>query len=437
MNIAVIGTGYVGLVSGVCFAEMGVNVICVDNNPEKVEKLNNGEIPIYEPLLDTYLKRNFHEGRIQFTLNLKLAVDKSDIIFLALPTPESEDGSADLSYVLKMAETLSGIIESYKVIVNKSTVPVGTAAMTQKIFDEKCKVKVDVVSNPEFLREGFAVEDFLKPDRIVIGSSSDQAIELMTKLYKPFVRQGNPIFVMDEKSAELTKYAANSFLALKISFMNEMANLAERVGADIDNIRRGIGTDHRIGGSFLYAGLGYGGSCFPKDVKALQHISHSNNFDFKILNAVIDVNALQKERFVQTILDNLDVRTKKIALWGLSFKPNTDDIREAPALYVIDRLLEAGANIVAYDPEAMGNVQHKIGDKIGYAENMYSALENADVLIIVTEWPVFRTPDFDKLKILMRGRVIFDGRNVFDTKDILSSGFDYYSIGRQTVKVNS
>ena len=437
MNIAVIGTGYVGLVSGVCFAEMGVNVICVDNNPEKVEKLNNGEIPIYEPLLDTYLKRNFHEGRIQFTLNLKLAVDKSDIIFLALPTPESEDGSADLSYVLKMAETLSGIIESYKVIVNKSTVPVGTAAMTQKIFDEKCKVKVDVVSNPEFLREGFAVEDFLKPDRIVIGSSSDQAIELMTKLYKPFVRQGNPIFVMDEKSAELTKYAANSFLALKISFMNEMANLAERVGADIDNIRRGIGTDHRIGGSFLYAGLGYGGSCFPKDVKALQHISHSNNFDFKILNAVIDVNALQKERFVQTILDNLDVRTKKIALWGLSFKPNTDDIREAPALYVIDRLLEAGANIVAYDPEAMGNVQHKIGDKIGYAENMYSALENADVLIIVTEWPVFRTPDFDKLKILMRGRVIFDGRNVFDTKYILSSGFDYYSIGRQTVKVNS
>ena len=437
MNIAVIGTGYVGLVSGVCFAEMGVNVICVDNNPEKVEKLNNGEIPIYEPLLDTYLKRNFHEGRIQFTLNLKLAVDKSDIIFLALPTPESEDGSADLSYVLKMAETLSGIIESYKVIVNKSTVPVGTAAMTQKIFDEKCKVKVDVVSNPEFLREGFAVEDFLKPDRIVIGSSSDQAIELMTKLYKPFVRQGNPIFVMDEKSAELTKYAANSFLALKISFMNEMANLAERVGADIDNIRRGIGTDHRIGGSFLYAGLGYGGSCFPKDVKALQHISHSNNFDFKILNAVIDVNALQKEKFVQTIVDNMDVRSKKIALWGLSFKPNTDDIREAPALYVIDRLVEAGANIVAYDPEAMGNVQHKIGDKIGYAENMYSALENVDVLIIVTEWPVFRTPDFDKLKTLMRGRVIFDGRNVFDTKDILSSGFDYYSIGRQTVKVNS
>lgn len=437
MNIAVIGTGYVGLVSGVCFAEMGVNVICVDNNPEKVEKLNKGEIPIYEPLLDTYLKRNFHEGRIQFTLDLKSAIDKSDIIFLALPTPESEDGSADLSYVLKMAETLSGIIESYKVVVNKSTVPVGTAAMTQKIFDEKCKVKVDVVSNPEFLREGFAVEDFLKPDRIVIGSSSDKAIELMTKLYKPFVRQGNPIFVMDEKSAELTKYAANSFLALKISFMNEMANLAEKVGADIDSIRRGIGTDHRIGGAFLYAGLGYGGSCFPKDVKALQHISNSNNFDFKILNAVIDVNALQKEKFVDTILNNMVVKDKKIALWGLSFKPNTDDIREAPALFVIDKLIEAGASIIAYDPEGMVNVQKKIKDKIGYADNMYGTLENADALIIVTEWPVFRTPDFDKLKSLMKGRIVFDGRNVFDTKDMEAAGFDYYSIGRQTIKINS
>jgi UDPglucose 6-dehydrogenase len=321
--------------------------------------------------------------------------------------------------------------------VNKSTVPVGTAAMTQKIFDEKCKVKVDVVSNPEFLREGFAVEDFLKPDRIVIGSSSDKAMELMTKLYKPFVRQGNPIFVMDEKSAELTKYAANSFLALKISFMNEMANLAEKVGADIDSIRRGIGTDHRIGGAFLYAGLGYGGSCFPKDVKALQHISNSNSFDFKILNAVIDVNALQKEKFVHTILNNMDVKDKKIALWGLSFKPNTDDIREAPALFVIDKLIEAGARIIAYDPEGMPNVKRKIGDKISYAENMYGTLENTDALVIVTEWPVFRTPDFDKVKSLMNGRVIFDGRNVFDIKDMEASGFDYYSIGRQTVKINS
>lgn len=436
MNIAVIGTGYVGLVSGVCFAETGVNVICVDNNAEKVEKLNNGEVPIFEPLLDTYLKRNFHEGRIQFTLDLKQAVDNSDIIFLALPTPESEDGSADLSYVLKMAETLSGIIQSYKVVVNKSTVPVGTAAMTQKIFDDKCKVKVDVVSNPEFLREGFAVEDFLKPDRIVIGSSSEKATELITKLYKPFVRQGNPIFVMDEKSAELTKYAANSFLALKISFMNEMASLAEKVGADIDSIRRGIGTDNRIGGAFLYAGLGYGGSCFPKDVKALQHISHSNSFDFKILNAVIDVNALQKEKFVETILQNADVKGKKIAMWGLSFKPNTDDIREAPALYVIDKLVEAGANIVAYDPEGMPNVEKKIGNKIDYADNMYQAIEDADILVIVTEWPVFRTPDFDKMKSIMKGRTIFDGRNVFDLRDVESTGFDYYSIGRKTIKAN-
>ncbi len=434
MNIAVIGTGYVGLVSGVCFAETGVNVICVDNNKEKIEKLNLGEVPIYEPLLDTYLKRNFHEGRIQFTMDLKQAVDKSDIIFLALPTPESEDGSADLSYVLKMAETLSGIIASYKVVVNKSTVPVGTAAMTQKIFDENCKVPVDVVSNPEFLREGFAVEDFLKPDRIVIGSSSERAIELMTRLYKPFVRQGNPIFVMDEKSAELTKYAANSFLALKISFMNEMANLAEKVGADIDSIRRGIGTDNRIGSAFLYAGLGYGGSCFPKDVKALQHISSINQFDFKILNAVIDVNALQKEKFIKTILANKEVKGKRVALWGLSFKPNTDDIREAPALYVIDKLIEAGASVTAYDPEGMANVKRKIGDKIQYAENMYDALDAADVLVIVTEWPVFRTPDFDKMKSMMRGRTIFDGRNVFDHNDMKSSEFDYYSIGRQFIK---
>lgn len=433
MKIAVVGTGYVGLVSGVCFAETGVSVICVDNNQEKVDKLNNGEIPIYEPLLETYLKRNFQEKRIQFTLDLKYAVEQSDIIFLALPTPESEDGSADLSYVLKMAETLAGIIETYKVVVNKSTVPVGTAAMTQKIFDEKCKAKVDVVSNPEFLREGFAVEDFLKPDRIVVGSKSPEAIDLMTKLYKPFVRQGNPIFIMDEKSAELTKYAANSFLALKISFMNEMANLAEKVGADIDSIRRGIGTDHRIGGAFLYAGLGYGGSCFPKDVKALQHISLSNNFDFKILNAVIDVNNLQKEKFVQSIMDRMEVKGKTIALWGLSFKPNTDDIREAPSLYVIDKLSEAGANIHVYDPEGMSNVQRKIGDKVLYAEDMYGALADADALVIVTEWPVFRSPDFDKMKAIMKGRLIFDGRNVFDLKDIQSIGFEYHSIGRQII----
>lgn len=434
MKIAVIGTGYVGLVSGVCFAETGVDVICVDNNAEKVERLNRGEVPIYEPLLDTYLKRNFNEGRIRFTLDLKAAVDEVDIIFLALPTPESEDGSADLSYVLNMAKTLSGMITSYKVVVNKSTVPVGTAAMTQKIFDENCSSKVDVVSNPEFLREGFAVEDFLKPDRIVIGSSSERATELMTKLYKPFVRQGNPIFIMDEKSAELTKYAANSFLALKISFMNEMANLAEKVGADIDSIRRGIGTDHRIGGAFLYAGLGYGGSCFPKDVKALQHISQSNDFEFKILNSVIDVNAFQKEKFFNTIQSNIDLNGKRIGLWGLSFKPNTDDIREAPALFIIDKLIEKGASIVAYDPEGMDNVKRKIGDKIEYASNMYDVLNGIDALVIVTEWAVFRTPDFDKMKQLMNIPLIFDGRNLFELNDMVANGFTYYSIGRKIIR---
>jgi UDPglucose 6-dehydrogenase len=433
MKIAVIGTGYVGLVSGVCFAETGVNVICVDNNPEKVKTLNNGEVPIFEPLLETYLKRNFNEGRIKFTLDLADAVDKSDIIFLALPTPESEDGSADLSYVLNMAKTLSTMISSYKVIVNKSTVPVGTAALSQKIFDETCNVKVDVVSNPEFLREGYAVEDFLKPDRIVIGSSSEKAIELMTKLYKPFVRQGNPIYVMDEKSAELTKYAGNSFLALKISFMNEMANLAEKVGANIDSVRKGIGSDHRIGGAFLYAGLGYGGSCFPKDVKALQHISNVNDYEFKILNSVIEVNDFQKDKFFKTIQSNTDLKDKKIALWGLSFKPNTDDIREAPALFLIDKLTAAGATITAYDPEGAENVKRKIGDKINYAANMYAALEDADFLVIVTEWTVFRTPDFEKMKSLMKSNLIFDGRNLFDLKDMEESGFHYYSIGRKTV----
>jgi UDPglucose 6-dehydrogenase len=433
MKIAVIGTGYVGLVSGVCFAETGVNVICVDNNPEKVKTLNNGEVPIFEPLLETYLKRNFNEGRIKFTLDLADAVDKSDIIFLALPTPESEDGSADLSYVLNMAKTLSTMISSYKVIVNKSTVPVGTAALSQKIFDETCNVNVDVVSNPEFLREGYAVEDFLKPDRIVIGSSSERAIELMTKLYKPFVRQGNPIYVMDEKSAELTKYAGNSFLALKISFINEMANLAEKVGANIDSVRKGIGSDHRIGGAFLYAGLGYGGSCFPKDVKALQHISNVNDYEFKILNSVIEVNDFQKDKFFKTIQSNTDLKDKKIALWGLSFKPNTDDIREAPALFLIDKLTAAGATITAYDPEGAENVKRKIGDKINYAANMYAALEDADFLVIVTEWTVFRTPDFEKMKSLMKSNLIFDGRNLFDLKDMEESGFHYYSIGRKTV----
>ncbi len=433
MKIAVIGTGYVGLVSGVCFSETGVEVTCIDNNQEKIDKLNRGEIPIFEPTLDILMKRNFSEGRLRFTIDLVAGIENADIIFLALPTPESEDGSADLSYVLKMAETLSGIITSYKVIVNKSTVPVGTAAKVQAIFDEKCKVKVDVVSNPEFLREGFAVEDFLKPDRIVIGSSSDAAIELMTKLYKPFVRQGNPIFIMDEKSAELTKYAGNAFLAMKISFMNEMANIAEKVGANIELVRKGIGTDNRIGGAFLYAGLGYGGSCFPKDVKAIQKIAMDNDYDFKLVNSVLQVNQLQREKFFNKIKSNIDLKGKKIALWGLSFKPNTDDIREAPALYIIEKLIESGAIVSAYDPEGMPNVKKQLGDAIHYCQNMYDALDGADALVIVTEWTVFRTPDFPKMKSLMTGNVIFDGRNLFDLEEMKEQGYKYFSIGRQTI----
>ena len=433
MKIAVIGTGYVGLVSGVCFAETGAEVICVDNNQEKIDQLNRGTIPIFEPLLESYLKRNFSEGRIKFSKDIEFAVDHSEIIFLALPTPESEDGSADLSYVLKMAETLAGIIKSYKVVVNKSTVPVGTAEMTQSIFNQKCVVKVDVVSNPEFLREGIAVEDFMKPDRIIIGSRSDKAIELMTKLYKPFVRQGNPIFVMDEKSAELTKYAGNSFLAMKISFMNEMANLAEKVGADIDQIRRGIGADSRIGGSFLYAGLGYGGSCFPKDVKALKHIAENNNCEAKIVNAVIEVNSFQKEKFFHTIEANLEISGKKIGLWGLAFKPNTDDIREAPSMFIIEKLLQGGAKVIAYDPEAMENSKRKIGDKILFAENMYDAIEGVDALIIVTEWSVFRSPDFEQMASKMNNKLIFDGRNLFDLTEIEKEGYRYFSIGRRVV----
>jgi UDPglucose 6-dehydrogenase len=433
LKIAVIGTGYVGLVSGVCFSETGVEVTCIDNNQEKIDKLNRGEIPIFEPTLDILMKRNFSECRLRFTIDLVAGIENADIIFLALPTPESEDGSADLSYVLKMAETLSGIITSYKVIVNKSTVPVGTAAKVQAIFDEKCKVKVDVVSNPEFLREGFAVEDFLKPDRIVIGSSSDAAIELMTKLYKPFVRQGNPIFIMDEKSAELTKYAGNAFLAMKISFMNEMANIAEKVGANIELVRKGIGTDNRIGGAFLYAGLGYGGSCFPKDVKAIQKIAMDNDYDFKLVNSVLQVNQLQREKFFNKIKSNIDLKGKKIALWGLSFKPNTDDIREAPALYIIEKLIESGAIVSAYDPEGMPNVKKQLGDAIHYCQNMYDALDGADALVIVTEWTVFRTPDFPKMKSLMTGNVIFDGRNLFDLEEMKEQGYKYFSIGRQTI----
>jgi UDPglucose 6-dehydrogenase len=435
MNIAVVGTGYVGLVTGTCLAETGNNVICVDIDEEKVNKMKNGVVPIYEPHLDVLFERNIKEKRLHFTTNLEEAVEQAQIIFLALPTPPGEDGSADLSYVLGVAEELGKIIKEYKVIVDKSTVPVGTAEKVTATIAKNAKVEFDVVSNPEFLREGFAVDDFLKPDRVVIGTQSERARELMEELYKPYVRQGNPIIFMDEKSAELTKYAANSFLATKITFMNEIANFCEKVGADVDMVRIGMGSDSRIGNRFLFPGIGYGGSCFPKDVQALAKSGKEHGYEFKILNAVMGINERQKTIIVPKIKDYFkgDLKNKKIALWGLAFKPNTDDIREAPALYIINDLLAEGALINAYDPEAMSNVKKVVGDKINYALNQYDALEDADALIIATEWGEFRTPDFKKMKSLMKQPVIFDGRNVYDLHQMKKLGFYYSSIGRMVV----
>lgn len=432
MNIAVIGTGYVGLVSGTCFAETGNDVICVDINAEKVATLQGGKIPIYEPQLDVLFERNIRQNRLTFTTSLVDAVSKSDIIFLALPTPPGEDGSADLSYVLGVADELGKIMTDYKVIVDKSTVPVGTADKVTAAIAKHATVEFDVVSNPEFLREGYAVDDFLKPDRVVIGTSSERARKVMDELYKPFVRQGNPIFFMDEKSAELTKYAANSFLATKISFMNEVANLCELLEADVDKVRIGIGSDSRIGKRFLFPGIGYGGSCFPKDVKALIKSASQVGYDFKILNAVEEVNASQKTIIVPKIKNYFkgDLKGKKIALWGLAFKPNTDDIREAPAMYIIDELLEAGAEIHAYDPEAMENIKAIYQDKISYGVNSYEVLKDADALVIATEWSVFRNPDFKKVDALLKEKVIFDGRNLYELDKMNSLGYAYYSIGR-------
>ncbi|WP_020529559.1 UDP-glucose dehydrogenase family protein [Flexithrix dorotheae] len=436
MNIAVVGTGYVGLVTGTCLAETGNNVICVDINEKKVKKMQEGEVPIYEPNLDVMFERNIKAGRLTFTTELKEAVDEASIIFLALPTPPGEDGSADLSYVLNVAEELGKIITEYKVIVDKSTVPVGTAEKVQAKVAENAKVDFDVVSNPEFLREGFAVSDFMKPDRIVIGASSEAAKALMGALYKPYVRQGNPIIFMDEKSAELTKYAANSFLATKITFMNEVANFCEKVGADVDKVRIGIGTDTRIGKRFLFPGIGYGGSCFPKDVQALVKSGREQDFDFHILNSVMEINEKQKTVIVPKIKAyfNNDLKGKKLALWGLAFKPDTDDIREAPALYIINELVAAGAEIVAYDPEAMENVQELLGDKIKYAKGHYEAVEGVDALIVATEWSLFRVPDFGKLANSMNAKVIFDGRNLYDLSEMKELGFYYASIGRDLIK---
>lgn len=438
MKIAVVGTGYVGLVTGTCFAETGINVTCVDIDDAKVEKMRMGIIPIYEPHLDTLFQRNIKQGRLTFTTNLEEAVKEAKVIFLALPTPPGEDGSADLSYVLGVAELLGKIIKDYKIIVNKSTVPVGTAEKVKNAISKNSTVAFDVVSNPEFLREGFAVDDFMKPDRVVIGSSSEKANKIMHELYAPFVRQGNPIYYMDERSAELTKYAANAFLATKITFMNEIANLCERVGANVDMVRIGIGSDDRIGKRFLFAGIGYGGSCFPKDVQALAKTSEENNYDFQVLKAVMAVNDGQKTVIVEKIRNyyNGNIKGKKIAIWGLAFKPDTDDIREAPALYIIKELLEEGARVAAFDPEAMDNVKRLIGDKIEYATDQYEALKDADCLLIATEWALFRTPDFDKISSLMKNKVIFDGRNLYDGKHMEELGFYYNSIGRKIVGLN-
>ncbi len=441
MKIAVVGTGYVGLVSGTCFAETGNQVTCIDIDENKVRRLQSGEITIYEPGLEKIFSRNLKEGRLHFTSSLTEGIKGSELIFLALPTPTGENGSADLKYILGVANDLGKILEpgDYKVIVDKSTVPVGTAEKVRAAIlasgGEKLTDSFDVVSNPEFLREGAAVEDFMKPDRVVIGTSSAKAKEVMQQLYEPFVRQGNPIIFMDEKSAELTKYAANSFLAVKISFMNEIAILSEKLGADVDMVRRGIGTDFRIGKHFLYPGLGYGGSCFPKDVQALSVSSKEVEYDFKILNSVMEVNVLQKEFFSNKISRyyNNDLKGKKFAVWGLAFKPNTDDIREAPALEIISRLLEAGATVTAFDPEAMPNVKRESKLAIDFAADQYTALTDADALIICTEWNEFRTPDFDKIASQLKSKVIFDGRNLYDTDHMKNKGFYYESIGREKV----
>lgn len=435
MRIAVVGTGYVGLVTGTCFAETGNTVTCIDIDQDKVNKLQSGRITIYEPGLEQLFERNIKQSRLLFTTSLADGIKGADVIFLALPTPPGEDGSADLKYILKVADDLGPLLQEYTVIVDKSTVPVGTADKVRERIAKNAKVEFDVVSNPEFLREGVAVEDFMKPERVVIGTRSQRARKIMETLYSPFVRQGNPLVFMDERSAELTKYAANSFLATKISFMNEVANLCELLGADVDSVRKGIGTDSRIGKRFLFPGIGYGGSCFPKDVQALARSAEDSKYDFRILKAVMDVNTYQKTKLFDRIKEYFkgDLKGKQIAVWGLAFKPHTDDIREAPALYNIELLLQEGAVVRAHDPEAMGNVKRIFGDKIKYFENPYEATQGADAILIATEWPEFRTPDFEKLSGALKSKVIFDGRNVYELDIMKEHGYVYYSIGREVV----
>lgn len=435
MKITIVGTGYVGLVTGTCFAETGNQVVCVDIDEAKIKKLASGEITIYEPGLAKIFERNLNDNRLSFTTDLARGIQASDIIFLALPTPPGEDGSADLSYVLNVADQIGGLIDQYKIIVNKSTVPVGTVQKVRDAIARNARCEFDVVSNPEFLREGVAVEDFMKPDRVVIGTHSEKARKIMGELYEPYVRQGNPVLFMDEASSELTKYAANSFLAAKISFMNEIANLCEKLGADVDMVRRGMGSDGRIGKRFLFAGIGYGGSCFPKDVQALVNSSNHADYDFRILNAVMEVNRLQKTFLIPKIQDYYggNLKGKHFALWGLAFKPNTDDIREAPALYIIDALLDAGATVTAFDPEAMENVRRIVGDRISYGSNEYDSLQGADALIIATEWSLFRTPDFARIEREMNQKVIFDGRNLFNLDTMEGLGYHYESVGRRII----
>lgn len=435
MKIAVVGTGYVGLVTGTCFAETGNQVTCVDIDEAKVKSMKAGKVPIYEPHLEGMFQRNIKNKRLSFTVSLKEAVKDADVIFLALPTPPSEDGSADLSYVLGVAHALGKYLDHYAVVVNKSTVPVGTAEKVKAEIAQNAKTEFDVASNPEFTREGFAVDDFMKPDRIVIGSSSKRANAILSELYAPFVRQGNPIYFMDERSSELTKYVANSFLPTKITFMNEVANLCELVGADVDQVRIAIGADDRIGKRFLFSGIGYGGSCFPKDVLALHRTANEHGYAFEMLEAVMAVNERQRllmlRKLNQFFKNNL--RGKKIAVWGLAFKPDTDDIREAPSLYLIKELLDAGAKVSAYDPEAMENVRRQFKDKLEYGKDQYSILKHADALVIATEWSVFRTPDFKKIKSLLANTAIFDGRNLYEPGQMEKLGFYYTSVGRKSV----
>lgn len=440
MNISVIGTGYVGLVSGTCFAEMGNQVICVDNNFEKLKKLKEGIIPIYEPGLEVLFLRNIEKQRLSFTDDIRNAVLNSEVIFLCLPTPQDEDGSADLKYVFSVSEEIGSILKEstnkdFKIIVNKSTVPVGTSSAVTEILKKYEIENFEVVSNPEFLREGFAVEDFMKPDRIVVGAKSEKVFQKIRELYEPFVRQGNPIFEMNPESSEVTKYAANSYLAMRITYMNELANFCEEVGANVEMVRKGMGADTRIGKRFLFPGIGYGGSCFPKDVNALIKTSQIYNSPMKILKTVDEVNKTQKLVLVKKILQhfNRDIRDKKFAVWGLSFKPNTDDMREAPSIIIIKELVKLGAKISAYDPAAMENAKFYLGDILEYNKDQYDALKDANALLILTEWNEFRNPDFDFIKKELKTPLIFDGRNVFDINKLAELGFIYYSIGRQVI----